>query len=243
VRAGYLAVLASRALGTVPTLRPLTPSRFEPTGGQAGLREMVEVVETIEGMPTTARPAFPAQAEPASARRDEDRPLVGQWPPAHDDPRVVATADPRRSARFDGPQDPPRLADPPPRPDRHSDWGPPEVAELVRLASAPDVVGGRSEAWPAPDRSEPAMVTRSARTPGREVTQGTSGPWGATSAPVPAHNQVDQPSPTVVVRIGRVDVRAVQAAPAQAPPPASRPDPPAGPSLAEHLAARDAARR
>ena len=47
--------------------------------------------------------------------------------------------------------------------------------------------------------------------------------------------------PVIVVRIGRVDVRAVQAA---APPaPAPRPRPAAGPSLAEHLAARDGRRR
>ena len=47
--------------------------------------------------------------------------------------------------------------------------------------------------------------------------------------------------PAIVVRIGRVDVRAVQAA--GPPAPAPRPRPAAGPSLAEHLLARDRRRR
>ena len=45
MRPGYLANLAARTLGVAPVLRPATPSRFEPEGPQAELREITEVRE------------------------------------------------------------------------------------------------------------------------------------------------------------------------------------------------------
>ena len=76
-----------------------------------------------------------------------------------------------------------------------------------------------------------AQVSRSRQ----QAAAGRAAERGAERAEAPAAE------PAIVVRIGRVDVRAVQAAPAPAPAP--RPRPAAGPSLAEHLRARDRGRR
>jgi hypothetical protein len=241
LRAGYLAVLASRALGTVPTLRPVTPSRFEPTAPQPGLHEMVEVVEAVDAGGTDAqnapRSSAAAPGEPALAG-DEDRPLVSQLPAARDGRRLVRPDHIEGLSRPEPRDDEPGPANRPLRPD----WQPAEVSDLVR-AAAPDDGRVPTEVPVTLSEAENTVVTRTVRPPGREAARGAARSSSATAPPATGGDEVDQPSPTVVIRIGRVDVRAVPSPPPPAPAPAPRSDPRAGPSLADYLAARDSARR
>ncbi len=272
MRAGYLAALAARTLGVTPVLQPATPSRFEPEGAQAGLREIVEVQEAGPDLPAAPSPP-PARAdqEQAAAVTEADRPRCGL-------------------PEFGFPYEGPAVAGLP------DSWPAPDLSELARDPA--EAAGHRRRGTPVPARAaaDPQPVAdnaalppagslpRSARATADVVSEGirsggqatsplsrAAADGGAAAAPPfgPArgratwHVDVVQTGrsrqqaqadgrageaaeasgaePTIIVRIGRVDVRAVQA---ESPPlPAPRPRPPAAQSLAEHLLARDRGRR
>ena len=129
----------------------------------------------------------------------------------------------------------------------------PGRAAALRPAAAPDVPApevsgaetsghassshGSQAAWPE-DVVQPLPSARQAPAagwtgPSRQQARAAGQAGGPTAA--------SGAGPAIVVRIGRVDVRAVRAAPAATQPPPPRP--PVGPSLAEHLRARDRGRR
>lgn len=251
MRPGYLAALASRALGVAPVLRPATPSRFEPVGPHAEPRAITEVrVAAGRGPAATPRqvpdrpdePDRPDQTE-ADALAETDRSLPGffaadiagehrpvqvaqngWWAPGVTEPAGEPAGRSRRSAPL------PATAA----------TGVEALANAAALT--PDAAGAPSgRAWSG-------MAATAALLPGGRVTwQEGAVQTGRSRQQAQAAGRAGEPEearntePTIVVRIGRVDVRAVQAAPRPAPPP--RPRPPAGPSLAEHLRARDRGRR
>jgi hypothetical protein len=262
VRTGYLTALASRVLGAAPVLTPPTPSRFEPESPRAEWHETVQ-----EGDPDPASGmASPGVVETPPGTQDR---LIGGRPgpgPAQDHPAppptrdraapgppTTATIAPRRLAA-----DSPGPADAPRRPGGKADGGyrrtwPVAVtgSEAITAHAAASAVapGPADQALPAAG-GEPWM-------PGEAAAPPAGGPaWPEDLAPVlparprtGASRRPDRPDgpdgardagPAIVVRIGRVDVRAVQAAPPTAPTPRPRP---AGPSLEEHLRARDRGRR
>ncbi len=289
---GYLAGLASRTLGIAPVLRPATPSRFEPEGPQAELREIAEVREAEPG------PAAPPQG--AQARAHET--AASAFPPADRPPRGFFAADiagergPAQLAQegwaASGVSEPAGEPAEPAERSRRSVPPPagagteafPPADRPLRGFFAADIAGERGpaqlaqEGWAASGLSEPAgepaatgvqvpadaaVLTPDAAGPGRAgpgptaeamLPRGSRVPWpehmvqagrSRQQAQAPGRaGEADEArgaEPAIVVRIGRVDVRAVQAAPPPAPAP--RPQPAAGPSLAEHLLARDRRRR
>lgn len=278
MRPGYLADLAARTLGVAPVLRPATPSRFEPEGPQAELREITEVRE--------------AQAPSQQPRETVTSPQAQDgWAPG-----VTESArEPSQSAERSR-----RSAPPPARANTEAFPAvdrPPRGFFAADIAGEPGLVQSAQDSWAAPDLSEPArepaatgvQVSADAAaptpawpglagldpTPEAMLHRDHRGPWPEHLVQASRSRQQDQPpgragervaggkrvngddganggqgveadeasntEPVIVVRIGRVDVRAVQAAPPPAPAP--RPRPAAGPSLAEHLAARDGRRR
>jgi hypothetical protein len=248
LRAGYLTALAARTLGVAPMLRPATPSRFEPESPQAELREVIGVQEAEPYPPAAPVPvAAGADEQPPDAVTDAGRPRRGLFefdvpgdrravegpqdhraiPEISERARHAAGAAERRPAAR-----PESLADATePRSDRAApslasrDGQPPGwAADLAAMAASPLTAPGNRAAWPVD-------VIRAERS--RQQAQAgdvTSEPAGASGA-----------EPAIIVRIGRVDVRAVQAAPAPTPAPRARP--PAGLSLEEHLLGRDRRRR
>jgi len=156
----------------------------------------------------------------AGAFPDADRPLLGFFAPD--------AAEERRPVRV-----------------AQDDWAAPGV-ELAGEPAEPAEPGHRNAPLPATAATSVAVkatpaagsrvswqqeVVQTARSRQEAQAAGRAGePEAARSA-----------EPTIVVRIGRVDVRAVQAA--GPPAPAPRPRPSTGPSLAEHLRARDRGRR
>ena len=287
MRPGYLAALASRALGVAPVLRPATPSRFEPEGPRPEPREITETRCGRAGPGPAAAPRqVPGRPDEPGPPDEPGRPdeTVPDAPPgtgrslhgffAADiagEPRPVQGAQdgwaaPRAAPAGGDPAGAGRRGGAQPATDRAGAWpeadrepaGPagrsrrraplPATAEtgLEALASAaaltPDPAGapsGRASsgmaAAAAPLRGGRATSREGAAQTGRSRQQAQAA--GRAGGPEAARST----EPAIVVRIGRVDVRAVQAAPPPAPPP--RPRPPAGPSLAEHLRARDRGRR
>ncbi len=264
---GYLAGLASRTLGVAPVLRPATPSRFEPEGPQADLREIAEVREAEPG---PATPPQGAQARaPETAASASDRPLRGFF--AAD---IAGERGPVQVAR-DGwaasglsepageqtePAERSRRSVPPPARAGTEAFTPAD--RPLRGFFAADIAGERGpaqvaqEGWAASGLSEPAAepAATGVRVPVDDAVPTPDAPWpehmvqagrSRQQAQAPGRaGEADEArgaEPAIVVRIGRVDVRAVQAAPPPAPAP--RPQPAAGPSLAEHLLARDRRRR
>jgi len=269
LRPSYLADLAARTLGVAPVLRPATPSRFEPEGPQADLREITEVRETQPPpQRVTVASAYP-QAEDGWA------PGVTEpaREPAQSAERSRRTAPPPASASteaFPTVNRPPRgffaadIAEEPGLvPSAQDSWAAPDLSEPARAAAATSVQVSADAGTLTPDAAGPgitaeAMLPRGRRGPWPEhlVQASRSGqqaqPPGRAGERIAGGKRVDgvdgdeaaeahSTEPAIVVRIGRVDVRAVQAAPPPAPAP--RPRPAAGPSLAEHLAARDGRRR
>lgn len=234
-------MLASRTLGLAPLLRPATPSRFEPEGPQAGLREIVEVREVD---PDLAPATLPAAGElgpaAAHAHSEGDDPLLGFREPDVAEEHPHPALEPERKGRMmrdlqDTEREPPepavrvqRAADPPTEVEAlarvaalmYTAETPSERAAFGELDAAPRHPAGRGEA------------PESAAQSGRSRQKAQAAEW--TGDP----SQAGAADPPIVVRIGRVDVRAVHAPPPAAP----RPRPAAGPSLAEHLLARDRGR-
>ena len=310
MRPGYLAALASRALGVAPVLRPATPSRFEPEGPQAELREITEIRGPVPG-PAAAPHQVPARPDEtvADALPEADRPLRGffaadiaeerrpvqvaqdGWAAPGVTEPAGEPAGPAGRGRRSAPLPARDLADALPEADRplrgffaadiaeerrpvqvaQDGWAAPGVTEPAGEPAGPAGRSRRRAPLPAtaatgvealanaaaltPDaagapsgRARPDMAATAAPLPGgRGTWQEGAAQAGRSRQQAQAAGRAGEPEEArstelaIVVRIGRVDVRAVQAAPPPAPPP--RPRPPAGPSLAEHLRARDRGRR
>lgn len=258
MRTGYLAALASRAVGAAPVLKPPTPSLFEPESPQA------ERHEAVEGHPTapdqvagSGRVPLRAGETPADTILTAGPSPGGFFGPDLDQGRPAASAD-----RSDAALAALEVSQARPAQDRRETRGEretrparPSGADPAAANTVRELAPGQA-AWLAPDAAGGPAPTEFFREPGgmasamdrRAPGPGDGAPWpqdvpswpqpaatGRPGGPPPA------PGPAIVVRIGRVDVRAVQAAPPPAPAPRRRP--PAGPSLEEHLRARDRGRR
>jgi hypothetical protein len=248
MRPGYLAVLASRTLGLAPVLRPATPSRFEPDGAQAGWEQAQAAVS-----PARRRPAR-ADTAPGLQVPEADPPLLGFSEPAVASERFGVPPGPETRAapgvrepgsepawpRHPVPPVPARAGlDAPVRP------AAPDAASAGREAPGPEPAeagppGGSRAAWPGEPAGPPtapavATASSSSRTSWHHdaVQSARSRPEAQAAGPAEA----PAAEPPIVVRIGRVDVRAAHA---PAPPaPARRVRPQAGPSLADYLLAQE----
>lgn len=213
MRAAYLEALAARALGTAPVLRPPTPSRFEPESPQAELTEATYVVDA----------AHPAEHRPNT--REQPALLVEprQAPRGRYEPDLVRE----------------HLAQPP----AHATWLVPDTQPDLE-ALMPYAPAART------DPPEPRVAASSAM-PSGEISAHLDDAAGLSQVKQgadddphrrDAHDRDPAGSePAIVVHIGRVEVRAVQAP--RPPAPAPRPHPPAQPSLADYLRARDRGRK
>jgi hypothetical protein len=236
VSTGYLAALAERTLGVAATLRPAAPSRFEPA--QLAEGGLVEAVETSEAPAPAQRP--PVESPPAVTSKPAERRLLPpvepspvRLPPAPSAVELPAAGVPASPAE-PVPAAPPAERTPEPAPAPAP--GPPDVprgvTELARAVTAltgpfgpADQAGRRS---PDQDETGPRGADRSGR--------------GAAAERMESRYADAEPQPPLVVHIGRIEVRAIEAPRPVAPAP--RPAPaPAGASLADYLLARDAGRR
>lgn len=254
MRAGYLTALAARTLGAAPMLRPVTPSRFEPESLQPGLHDVFDVREA-EPNPPAAPVPVPARPgeQPPDAVTEAGRPRRG----------VFESDDPGDRRAAVGPRD--QWA----APDASELAGPAGDAAERRRGARRETLADAAEPWsasgPGPGQGAPGPAARDYQPPRWAddlVTMAASSlaasangaPWhvdairaGRSRQHGQAGDGTSEPAegsgaePAIIVRIGRVDVRAVQAAPPPAPAPRSRP--PAGPSLEEYLLARDRRRR
>jgi hypothetical protein len=245
VRAGYASVLASRALGRAPVLRPARPSRFEPEGRLADVQEVAaahpEVGPLNVGTPTAPGPVTVRDPTPLH----EEAPLL-DWR----EPDDVSYRIDQARARHPGRADTAPPADRPARPfqTRVPDRSRPILPRGVEPALWDAPAEQPDEPLDArrrlvPDESGPvteASVTRAiAQVDETTVTRhtGDRDRLSQRTGPNVAARGVE---PVVVVHIGRLDVRAVQ-------PPSSAPElrrvRPAGPTLEDRLAARDRAQK
>ncbi|HEU5003845.1 MAG TPA: hypothetical protein VFW71_13875 [Actinomycetota bacterium] len=216
MRTGYLDALAARTLGTAPLLLPATLSRFEPDGPGALAFGEAETMAEAPAVPEPGRPPVAGQAprtpEPSEALRSPAR-----WP-----------ATPRRV---------------PPAADLPAQYR----APAAQSAGEP-VANDGAGAWPPPgwpDERLPRPAAPWTRTVPASTAPVPAPPPGSPGAPAEA-GQTAHPAPghqgdppPVVVRIGRVEVRAVHAAPPPVGVLPARQAPTAGPSLADHLLARE----
>jgi len=223
----------------------------------AGVQELREAAGVQE-----AEPNPPAAPVPVSARADEQPPdavaeagrprrsffesdfpgdhraVVGprdhraapdiSEPPGHAadaaERRRAARPEPLADAAEPRPGSVPPSGQAAPSPASRDDQPPGWAADLAAMAASPPEAPRNRAAWHVD-----AIRTGRSRQQA-QAGDGTSEPAGASGT-----------EPAIVVRIGRVDVRAVQAASPPAPVPRARP--PAGPSLEEYLLARDRRRR
>jgi hypothetical protein len=247
MRDGYLGVLASRTLGAAAVLRPATPSRFEPEGPQGGGAELGQVVTGMAPPPAAGQiiPAYDALGLPHGDSDDrvgvEARALE---PLVHKERQLSRSADlgvtpgqvPALTFRRETEAG---IA----AGSRRVERGELEIDRVAvagtRLIDEPDI-----RLVPVPGPVDPARLPTSTHEALEQAgpTPSTSGAEATPSRSDTMSNRPEPPSrPTVAVRIGRIDVRAVHPAPVAAPTPASRRA--AGPSLADHLRARDRGRR
>jgi hypothetical protein len=210
VRTGYLDAVAARTLGVAPLLRPATPSRFEPDG-PTGRLEVLEIVEPAIDVPAVGpQPRAHPPLPPQAPRMPLDEPLLAPVEP--DLAPLVAASQPAEPlvVEHDTAVD--------------LDTAPIAIAALARTVDA-------QRPGPAPIDREAVVSRVDARPAGsarRSAHRRAAEPAWAPEEPAP---------PAVVVRIGRIDVRAESA-----PRTVTVPRPPAvqaGRSLADHLLARD----
>lgn len=247
---GYAATLVSRTRGQASLLLPPTPSRFEPDAGPTDLHDDVTVSQSAEAAPGGS---------------DDSPPLLGYRRPAPTDAALEDLAGPTGAAPEDlggpaaEPTPPPaagRRHDPPrrfatPSPDRADGTLWPNVHAPVHdsgsLQPRPQPADVAETPWTiaaARATPEPSGVVEQLVATGPVVATGGVVATGRvehddrSAARSAAMHDRGHDDPPIVVRIGRLDVRAVQASPA---PP--RPDPsprrPTGPTLEARLLARD----
>ena len=260
MRAGYLTALSSRALGHALMLRPATPSRFEPDRPQTGFIEVAESQDTTslpgprgEAHPDPARPpGTPPPGRRGYTETAENLPLLD---PAENG-EVLDLGRTRGEALLERESRPAFGV-----PDTRREPAAPTSSSARRRGTVPTAAshGAQEEGEEGEGSSRPADTARNVpgerrdragvspavvTVPGPDrLPEGTPAgrrPHTEVLAAVAAgeHPAARVSEPTIVVRIGRLDVRAVQA---PVPPPAPR-RPPPGPSLEEHLRARDRAR-
>lgn len=249
----FLELLASQISGVQAAIQPRLPARFDPVSGFGGGPQLpVEVVAESESGPAdpSARRTLPPPAsvpEPSPsgesmAKSVASRTLASPLPPRTDDakpppfgePSAVTAHAVSRATPRDSQYDPPTAG--PGRElaierDIASAANPVERTPYAPVTSAAPTVTHRAVAYKMVTESAPVPVARDGalRTPAvpnrpPEVSTSIERPAGETASATaaPASEPV---TPTVVVTIGRVDVRAVPpAAPSQ--PMSSRPQPP-----------------
>jgi hypothetical protein len=225
MRAGYLEALASRTLGLAPVLRPASRTPFETHAPSpwGEVEEVREAAPALSGAPTSVPPS--GGEERSRPALEVDGPLLGFREPERFEARRPERSDPAAGAPVSAPGETAVEAA------RPAAGGPFRAETHVAVAAVEARAAAAVEARPSSAGAGPVEgpVVR----PPTTADEPTHGP--ARLAPSEAA--------PIVVRIGRVDVRAVHApAPAVAPSaPTARP--PAGPTLAEHLLARDRGRR
>lgn len=274
---GYLTTLAARTLGVAPLLAPPTPGRFEPApatsldGGATGLLAGTAQSGGEDWAPG-GLPGFPGDVEaervvPGDPRLAAHASHPGAAPAI---PREAMTA-PHLTAPIGGEPFLPSGGNPhlvpigtawPPAP-----GGQPLPGEAIPVTAAhPGAHTTLEDPFAtSPPATPPPAARRAVPTPTPDARNGDAAgarqdPWGearATAAPTWGDRAAQRsaataptaaPAPRIVVRIGRVEVRAV-AAPAASGPVTSarhtRPDPQPSrvPTLAEYLQARDRGRR
>jgi hypothetical protein len=220
MRDGYLGALAARTLGVAPVLRPVTPSRFEPDGptGRLEISEGGDVAADRHASSEIDRnPRQPAAlGEPAPVAVAHEERLLPPVDPDHPAPSLMPTQSPALDER--GVQN--------------------DLAALAPAANTDTAALGiatLAQAFALP-ATEPG--------PGPSQTPAAGRPGAATAhANASDHSHASQatdttPPPPVIVRIGRIDVRAGDVSPRPAPIPRA-PAAQMGRSLADHLAARD----
>jgi hypothetical protein len=259
MRSGYLAALSSRTLGLAQTLRPVTPSRFEPDTphGPLELTQTIDVTPPLPGQGARS-PSHLSHVPREPAAREVRGPAAGDgaiMEPAGrqrasgggheaDEALLLQGGRPPFWAYELAPRTPAQAGLQPDEPNNNVPGTPVDVTPLALRPAAQQADMTRERLGPS--RSS----LRSGREPGSRDTNGIPGDAppargvhrDETAAAVTgAHAEPSPAAPAIVVRIGRLDVRAVQAS---APPPAPAPkrEPP-GPSLEEYLRARDRARR
>ena len=236
-------------------------SQAERLGAQSPRVGWREAAETQEAMPDPSAapwraPAVAAAGEPGPGPAlQASRPLRGFFGPDLGQGRLAVRADrENRSARdaqeapvsqpaADPAEPADRLRAMPSAASRIPGQVPPGSTAALRAgrgASAPEAdlaeASGHRAVWPEEGRQPLPSGSRAPAAgptgPSRQQTRAAGEPSGG---------------PVIVVRIGRVDVRAVRAAPPAGPAPPPKPPAgaagPAGSSLAEYLRARDRGRR
>jgi hypothetical protein len=234
---GYLTTIASRTLREGRVLAPRVPSRFEPRGGRAWAAEDGFGEAPAEPSPAVGGPEEQLRESQAALRLHDPEPLFVP----RSRRRIAHELRPEPGFRPAAVEDPHAGDDA-----AHAADAAPGIAGLAHPLGAGEeraqpasarslpLVAGSSEAAPSPPADRAALVGRSAAEPALQPR-----PVDAQPARPPRSEPVAEP--TVVVRIGRIDVRAVHT-PAPAVTPPAAPQPPAM-SLADHLQARDAGRR
>jgi hypothetical protein len=211
VRPGYASILVSRTRGA-PLLRPATPSRFEPRDRPGDLADDMTIGGHLDATPQAS--AGPSQVE----RLPE--PAAAQLHPWAADEQDEPLMSPRRPDENETDRRP-GTAPPAPRMGRSR-----MPAERAAVAAAPEPTESADRHSPEPTGPvEQLVVTRRA-----EHQQ-----LSAVGSHTPTEHDVVQPP--IMVRIGRLEVRAVQPPPAPRAP--ARPQRHAGPTLEERLLARD----
>jgi hypothetical protein len=232
MRAGSLDALVARARGAAPVLRPPTPSRFEPEYPQAELTEATY----INDAPDPAEHPGSAWQRPPTSFVEPGRPPRGSYqpdmaaerpaqPPAQDNWLVRDTLPDRKSQvpRASGMLDDSAVRTP------------------GLLPYAPSELTGQLMPGLAAEAAMPSGELTVRRYDAAEVAQVPHGTGARGGRPDIADREDAGSEPAIVVHIGRVEVRAVQAP--RPPAPAARPQPRAQPSLADYLLARDRGRK
>ncbi|MUL63102.1 hypothetical protein BOO86_01385 [Mycobacterium sp. CBMA 234] len=227
---GYASTLVARSRGQVPLLLPPTPSRFEPDGHVANPLEDVAVIEQPTPAGRNPNPTMSKRTTADVGLDPDTPPLLGVQPapvsPVRNDIPSIAT-----QSDTAGPPDKLRET-PSPAADLDAPLMPAQGLAAPNVPKAPFSAAVDGPSWTV------------------EATRATPEPLPS-AEPIVAARRVDsqqrwtartpenrsQDDPPIVVRIGRLDVRAVQAPPAPRPQP--RPRAASGPTLEERLAARD----
>jgi hypothetical protein len=235
VSGDYFSLLAARTLGIAPRLGPIVSARFEPA------RHRMPFDEAIEERLLPAVPLPPAE-EP----RLDASPLEDAAPPQRDviAPGVMADRPlrPRNEPLPHHPRPAPASSTPAPLPPR-------AAAASTRLT--PAAPGQPSQDAFIPPHRDDAPPTATLAQNDFDPFEDTIPLVPLSVSPPPTRRQVMEAAsasqdgaskpPTVIVRIGRVDVRAVSDP--TPPPAASNKRAASRPSLADHLRARDQGRR
>lgn len=213
MRTGYASILVSRTRGA-PLLRPATPSRFEPQARPGDLGHDMTIGNHIDATPEA--PAGPSRVEVRMHEPPAGRPHP--WAADEQDEPLMSLRRPEED-----------------EPDRRHGIAPTGAprsgqsrmpAERAAVASAPEPTESADRRTPEPTGPvEQLVVTRRAEHEHLSAVR--------SSTPV-EHGAVQPP---IIVRIGRLEVRAVQ--PPPAPRAEARPQRQAGPTLEERLLARD----